>query len=112
MRPRRWTLKNVRDLHVDEERNGDLISVVDRILNAIDKTVQDFSAWSAGITEEPDDCRKRLGSPRTWQHWNAKSPEAASIIVEYLRARGMKGVRKRLCCDEGSYVYIFKHRKK
>ena len=105
-------MKNVRDLHVDEERNGDLISVVDRILNAIDKTVQDFSAWSAVITEVLDVCRKRLGSPRTWQHWNAKSPEAASIIVEYLRARGMKGVRKRLCCDEGSYVYIFKHRKK
>lgn len=43
--------------------------------------------WSIGITNHPDEIRKRQGNPESWYQWRADSlPVAKAVEAYYLKA--------------------------
>ena len=72
---------------------------------AIEKIVSRYSAWTIGVTDNPDRRKREHGNPDVWYQWDADSERVARNIEAYFVDKGMKG-------DTGGggsadYVYIF-----
>ena len=87
-----------------DEKLGQMPSIVDSILEPIEKLVDDPKQWSVGTSEDPGKCREARGGPERWHEWDAGSYIAAKAIEEYLLARG--ACRSEGCSCFGRYVYI------
>lgn len=61
-------------------------SIIDRILNAIDKAAEDYGEWSAWGSSM-DGHKTLSGEPH--HEWNCESEAIARIILQYLATRGM-----------------------
>ena len=81
-----------------------MISIVDSILEPIEKLVDDPKKWSVGTTDGPDTCHGERGNPERWHVWDAGSYIAAKAIEEYMLARG--SVKSAGCSCFGRHVYI------
>lgn len=72
---------------------------------AIEAKVNVYSAWTIGVTDDPNRRRQEHGNPRPWYQWDANSEQEARNVEAYFIKKGMKG-------DTGGggsadYVYIF-----
>lgn len=79
-------------------------SIVDSILEPLEKLVENPKDWSVGTTEDPVKCCEERGSPKRWRHWDAGSYIAAKAIEEYMLARG--ALKSEGCACFGRHVYI------
>ena len=75
------------------------------IKTAIEKIDGRPSAWTIGVTDDPERRRREHGNPSVWYQWNADSERVARNVEAYFVDKGMKG-------DTGGggsadYVYIF-----
>ena len=75
------------------------------IKSAIEAEVTRYSAWTIGVTDDPDRRRREHDDPEVWYHWDAGSEQVARDVEAYFLDKGMKG-------DTGGgggadYVYIF-----
>ena len=72
----------------------------------IEAVVQgNYSAWTIGITDDPDRRKGEHGNPPGWRHWYADTEQIARDVEKHFLAKDMKG-------DTGggfspNYVYIF-----
>lgn len=72
---------------------------------AIEKIVTTYSAWTIGVTDNPDRRRGQHDNPKYWHQWDADTETIARDVEKYFLNKGMKG-------DIGGggsadYVYIF-----
>lgn len=72
---------------------------------AIERIVSSYSAWTIGITEDPERRRGEHGNPSAWHQWQADTEGIARRVEKYFLDKGMKG-------DTGGgvspdWVYIF-----
>jgi len=64
-----------------------------------------YSAWTIGITDDPDRRRTEHENPKCWHHWCATTEEVARRIESYFIKKGCKGDVGG--GDNPNYVYIF-----
>jgi len=77
----------------------DIIDAIERIIR------ENYSAWTIGVTDRPEERRQEHGNPSTWHHWDASTEQVARRIEAYFTDLGCQG-------DVGgggnaNYVYIF-----
>lgn len=65
-----------------------------------------YSAWTIGVTDRPEQRRTEHNNPSFWHQWDADSEQIARNVEAYFINKGCKG-------DTGGpgtadYVYIFK----
>ncbi len=65
-----------------------------------------YSAWTIGITDNPDERREDHGNPLYWCIWNANTSEGARAIKSYFISKGMKRGPGRIRI--ANYVYLLK----
>jgi len=80
------------------------------IKQAIEKRVTsakkvNYSAWTIGITDNPNRRKEEHNNPKFWMQWGADTETIARNVEKYFLDKGMKG-------DTGggkspNYVYIF-----
>lgn len=75
------------------------------IKSAIEAKVTNYSAWTIGVTDDPDRRKREHGNPSVWYQWDADFEQVARNVEAYFVEKGMKG-------DTGGgggadYVYIF-----
>jgi len=75
------------------------------IKSAIEAKVNVYSAWTIGVTDDPERRKREHGNPSVWYQWDADSEQVARNVEAYFVEKGMKG-------DTGGvggadYVYIF-----
>jgi len=75
------------------------------IIEAIKKNVTFYSAWTIGITDDPDRRRIEHGNPAHWYHWRADTETIARNVEKYFLDKGMKGATGG--GEHPNYVYIF-----
>jgi hypothetical protein len=72
---------------------------------AIEKHVTLYSAWTIGVTDDPDRRKTEHGDPAAWMQWKADSEVAARNVEKYFLDKGMKGGGGG--GGKADYVYIF-----
>jgi hypothetical protein len=75
------------------------------LINAIEAKATHYSAWTIGITNDPQRRRGEHGNPKIWYHWKADSERIARNVEEYFIKKGMKGATGG--GERSIYVYIF-----
>ena len=75
------------------------------IIEAIEKSVSNYLAWTIGITDAPKRRKSEHGHPRDWRYWKVDTETIARNVEKYFLDKGMK-------CgggggDRPNYVYIF-----
>jgi len=75
------------------------------IIAAIEKRVKTYSAWTIGITDDPERRKAEHDHPKYWQHWKADSEAIARSVEKYFLDKGMKGAPGG--GENPNYVYIF-----
>ena len=75
------------------------------IESAIEKIVRNYSAWTIGVTDNPEWRRIQHGNPSIWHQWDADTETIARNIETYFIAKGMKGGTGG--GGRADYVYIF-----
>jgi hypothetical protein len=78
------------------------MSIIDRILDDIEKRTEYSSGWYVEITASP---KKEEAGIKSYS-WNAESHMAAKVIKDYLVAKGMTDGA--LIEPQGSFIYIAK----
>ena len=73
------------------------------IKSAIELLVNNYSAWTIGVTDNPAWRKIQHGSPSSWYEWNANTELSARKIKKYFLDKGMKGGAG----GGANYVYIF-----
>ena len=78
---------------------------------SIDTFIVGYSMWTIGITDNPDELKKKHGNPKHWRRWDAGTEESARRIEKYFFDKGCKEVRDSVFSSSVSpnanYVYIF-----
>ena len=64
-----------------------------------------YSAWTIGVTDNPEERRREHGNPTTWKQWNADTEQTARKVESHFHSQGMKGGTGGL--GNADYVYIF-----
>jgi len=72
---------------------------------AIEAKVSVYSAWTIGVTDDPDRRRGEHGNPSIWYQWDADSEQVARNVESYFLDKGMKGGGGG--GGGADYVYIF-----
>ena len=73
---------------------------------AIELLVNNYSAWTIGVTDNPTWRKIQRGSPSSWSEWNAGTEASARSIEKYFLDKGMKGGVGG--GGSANYVYIFR----
>jgi len=76
-----------------------------QIIEAIEKIVSTYSAWTIGITDDLERRNYEHGNPRLWHDWKADSEAIARDVEKHFLDKGMKGGGGG--GDHPNYVYIF-----
>ncbi len=71
----------------------------------IEIIVRVYSAWTIGVTDDPQRRRREHGNPNVWHDWDADTEQAARNVEAYFLAKAMKGGGGGL--GSADYVYIF-----
>lgn len=66
---------------------------------------KDYSIWTIGITEDPEQRKEQHGNPKYWMNWKADSETIARDVEKYFIDKGMKGGTGG--GDRPTFVYIF-----
>jgi len=72
---------------------------------AIEAKVSVYSAWTIGVTDDPDRRRGEHGNPSIWYQWDADSEQVARNVESYFLDKGMTGGGGG--GGGADYVYIF-----
>ena len=56
---------------------------------AIEAKVFHYSAWTIGVTDNPERRRAEHGNPNVWYHWEANSEQVARNVEAYFLDKGM-----------------------
>lgn len=64
-----------------------------------------YSAWTIGVTDDPDRRKQEHDNPKYWHQWNASTEDAARRIEKYFVDKGCKGAGGGK--GDADYVYIF-----
>ncbi len=83
--------------------NFTTMSIIDRIINDIEKQVACYSDWHVKITTQTGENKVYAKESHSW---DVETPEGAKAIKEYLVAMGMNDGT--LAEPHGSFVYIEK----
>lgn len=75
------------------------------IKGAIEKIVYYYSAWTIGITDDPERRRTEHGNPGVWHQWEADTETIARNVETYFLGKGMKGAPGG--GEHPNHVYIF-----
>jgi len=75
------------------------------IIEAIEKSVSNYLAWTIGITDAPKRRKSEHGNPRYWRYWKADTETIARNAEKYFLDKGMKGGGGG--GDHPNFVYIF-----
>lgn len=76
------------------------------LIRAIDGLVgRTYSAWTVGITENPEQRKIEHGNPTNWNVWHADSEQIARNVERYFLDKGCKGGTGG--GDHPTYVYVF-----
>jgi predicted GIY-YIG superfamily endonuclease len=77
------------------------------IIKEIDKRINQYSAWTIGITNDPKRRKKENDNPQIWNIWQANTHSDAERVEQHFRGKGMKGASVR-GEEDSKYVYVFK----
>ena len=66
---------------------------------------ESYSAWTIGVTDDPDRRKQEHGNPQYWYQWNASTEDAARRIEDHFLDKGCKGGGGGK--GDANYVYIF-----
>ena len=75
------------------------------IIEAIEKSVSNYLAWTIGITDAPKRRKSEHGNPRYWRYWKADTETIARNAEKHFLDKGMKGGGGG--GDHPNFVYIF-----
>ena len=75
------------------------------IIEAIEKSVSNYLAWTIGITDAPKRRKSEQGNPRYWRYWKADTETIARNVEKHFLYKGMKGGGGG--GDHPTFVYMF-----
>jgi len=75
------------------------------IIEAIEGIVASYSAWTIGVTDDPERRKTEHDSPKQWYHWRADTETIARDVEKHFLDKGMKGGTGG--GENLNYVYIF-----
>ena len=64
-----------------------------------------YSAWTIGVTDDPDRRKQEHDNLQHWHHWNASTEDVARSIEDHFLDKGCKGAGGGR--GDADYVYIF-----